>query len=125
MIWPPAVNVAKRSSGNVLAGLCLMSSTRPVPVRYVLPEMGKFDVASFYVSCGGVGSYRAGTMNLRVTQNGRLLRSSSATFQTTSIARQGNAAAAPLHRTFPIVIGETKGCFTAHSENIVRWLTSV
>jgi hypothetical protein len=58
-----------------------------------------------------------------LTGFGRLRRSSSATFQTKSIARPGNAAAAPLHRTFPIVIGETKGCFTAHSENIVRWLT--
>jgi len=42
---------------------------------------------------------------------GRLLRLSSATLQTTSIARPGNPAAAPLHRTFPIVIGETKGLF--------------
>jgi hypothetical protein len=28
-------------------------------------------------------------------------------------------AAAPLHRTFPIVIGETKGCFSVHSEIIL------
>ena len=42
---------------------------------------------------------------------GRLLRLSSATLQTTSIARPGNAAAAPLHRRFPIVISEAKGLF--------------
>jgi hypothetical protein len=49
-----------------------------------------------------------------------LPQSSSATFQTTSIARLGHAAAAPLHRTFPIVIGENKGCFSVHSENTIR-----
>jgi hypothetical protein len=36
-----------------------------------------------------------------------------------AIARPGHAAAALLHRTFPIVIGEIKGWFSVHSKNIV------
>ena len=62
----------------------------------------------------------AGSSVQRPSNRGRLLRLSSATLQTTSIARPGNAAAAPLHRTFPIVIGGTKGCFSAHSEIILQ-----
>jgi hypothetical protein len=35
------------------------------------------------------------------------------------IKRPSHAAAAPPHRTFPIVIGEANGCFSLHSENNV------
>jgi hypothetical protein len=41
-------------------------------------------------------------------------------FRSLAIARPGNAAAAPRYRTFPIVIGETEGCFSVQSEIILR-----
>jgi hypothetical protein len=37
-----------------------------------------------------------------------------------SIARPGNQPQLPLHRTFPIAIGETKGCSSVHSEIILQ-----
>jgi hypothetical protein len=43
-----------------------------------------------------------------------------AAIKTTPIVRLRHAAAAPLHRTFPIIIEETNGYFSVHSENNVR-----